>query len=205
MKRKIVSVTSSEGYKPAALKIGRAVIRIVYDTQGAPARIIDEWGLFTEAQLATLLLSLPSAPTSPRHEIRYRFLNVVNLAPTDKKFDDIQLGTGRLLYAIFKTTSLAGRNALCPLIRTENSGTPPNNKRIDLLYSTWTFEYWNAYVAGASTPGLTVGMNDTVNNRYSFICTLPVPFRNNIQIGFYNASIADTVSGEIVYVIEVLT
>lgn len=125
------------------------------------------------------------------NETTSRDSNVFTVPAGGTAYDDVQEGAGTVLMIIYYVGSLDARNYLNPLLRIDGAQVLPTEISI---------HGWQLYYVTTTTPGITVGVWDTTNDRYSLIVTIPYQFRRTLQVGFLNTNASTAYQGRVMYV-----
>ena len=127
--------------------------------------------------------------SSPRAE------KALEAEASSEAYDTEQTGSGKLIYAIFSTITVGGRDNLRPRIEIDG---------VQKLVHDQTFANWHFYVNDANE-GIAIGVYDTTNNFYTLIVTLNLRFHSSLKVGFFNEDEANAQAGTVGYIYEKIT
>lgn len=98
------------------------------------------------------------------------------------------VGAGELIIAIFYSYGDSDSPKLCPIIRIDGAAALPDETSLTS---------WRANYVTTTSPGIAIGVWDTTNNKYSLVVAIPLPFKRELKLGYYNMA-ASQMTGIIV-------
>jgi len=114
----------------------------------------------------------------------------LNVPPNSELYDTVQRGMGEVLIVIFSVTSDVVLSRLRPRIRIDGQQVLPFNASMG---------NWYAQLVSENTPGITIGRWDTTTHHYTLVVTLPLSFKETLEVGYYNADMETAYSATIGY------